>query len=222
MRPPNGDQDRHHGQSLLAIMGCHGIGKSTVQEALKAKFDGITPAAKLRNAFPDNAILSYIHYLVERKKQHTSLVRHYGRIITDRYAFVDTSIYVSVLNDLGHISAAELDLFRRILENLDGFWLAATALVILVCDPLEILRRLETRKRSSSCDFDPFDLEQIVAVNAAFREFGTTGALPRFVEPLLGPGFAKVPRIVIDTTRESVAETVRHVAEEIRDIWPVY
>jgi deoxyadenosine/deoxycytidine kinase len=213
------DQERDVNQQfLVAVMGCHGVGKSAIQQALLSYLHAIEPPSKRPNPFPESAILSYIHYLVERKKQHRLLQQQKQNIVADRYGFVDTSIYVEVLHNLGHISEDELNLFARILENMDQHWIRATALVVLVCDPSEILERLRTRPQRVNRDFDPFNLLQIASVDNAFRKFGRTGALPPFIPGALQKQVVGVPRILVDCTNDTILEIVNHVVEQIRKI----
>ncbi|MBI5021152.1 MAG: deoxynucleoside kinase [Ignavibacteriales bacterium] len=200
---------------LVSIMGCHGVGKSTVAKALSIKLGfSLLPKTK-SNPFSKSAILSFIHYIVERKRQHDLISKYSNGVVTDRYGFLDTSIYVDVLLKMGYCNEREQELFARIVNNLEPVWITPTYLIILTCSSNLILQRLERRRKSSSRHFNPFDKDYVHNINEAFAKFGQHGIPPRFLAPRLTEKIHGVKRLMIDTSELSISQTLDLLEKEL-------
>ncbi len=206
-------------RKLISVMGCHGVGKSTLANSLATDFCCKLPPETLPNSFSNNAILSFIHYIIERKKQHDQICCEYGRIITDRYGFLDTSIYISVIHSLGYCDDEEYALFQRVVNNLENVWVSPAALIVLTAEPEIIRQRLKNRPKSSSRHFRPFDLEFIANINRAFFEFSNTKTPPTFLSKKLKT-LIECSRIIhIDNSDMDVSSTIMTAKEAIKHVF---
>lgn len=206
-------------QSLISILGSHGVGKSTILNSIFERYKCVLPPGTKPNRYSSSGILSFIHYIIERKSQYNSLSKCEGRIATDRYAFIDTSIYVYVSHEFGYLNDAEMDLFARVVNNLEKIWITPSLLIILLCDIDSLLERLHCRNKSSSKHFRPFDEKLLVNLNYYFRMFGEGKFIPPFLSKELIQIIDGVKRVVIDTTSHSIDNTKKIVLNEIKKVW---
>lgn len=207
-------------KSLISISGCHGVGKSTILDSVKKNYDCILPPKTIPNPFSENAILSFIHYIIERNKQHQYLnKRRAERIITDRYGFLDTSIYVQTLFECGRISKSERNLFGRVVNSLTDVWISPKLVCILCASPEEILNRLRNRKKTSRNHYDPFDINLLKNINNNFYNTYHSKEFPPFLSRELKSKLCNVKFVLVETTNIDLNETTELIFKEINNVW---
>ena len=207
-------------KNLISISGCHGVGKSTILDSVKKNYDCILPPKTIPNPFSENAILSFIHYIIERNKQHQYLnKRRAERIITDRYGFLDTSIYVQSLFECGFISKSEQNLFSRVVNNLADVWITPKLICILCASPEEILNRLKNREKLSKNHFNPFDINLIESINNNFYNTYHSKELPPFLSKELKSKLNNVKFLLVETTNITLNKTIEIIFKEINNVW---
>ncbi len=105
-----------------AIIGCHGVGKTTLVNKLAKHGFNIIEERSINEFMGENNFLSEIKIIIENILLNKDIKNLNGPIISDRFAFLDVLIYSEVFHKLGWITEEQLKIIYSIINNSNYEW----------------------------------------------------------------------------------------------------
>ncbi len=105
-----------------AIIGCHGVGKTTLVNKLAKYGFNIIEERSINDFMGENNFLSEIKIIIENVLLNRDIKNLNGPIISDRFAFLDALIYSEVFYKLGWITEEQLKIIYSIINNSNYEW----------------------------------------------------------------------------------------------------
>jgi deoxyadenosine/deoxycytidine kinase len=206
--------DNWKGEYEVALLGCHGVGKTTICRELSKQFSIYYNDFKNENPFNESALKIMLFHLVSYKKRNESIriLNNEGQsCITDRCSFIDVTLYVKALRDIDIIDENEYKLYFDILKLIGTDWLMPKNIIVLTANTNEILERISERGGPKQGHQRGDDLQIIEATNKIFSLFGALQLPSDFWPDALRSLFRHSRISLIDTS----GQTPKRILEEI-------
>lgn len=152
-----------------AIIGCHGVGKTTLAKTLKKRGHIVFDEAPLNKFMGKNAFLAEINILLDNIKINNEIGNSVDESISDRFAFLDVIIYSETFLRLGWITDAQLKTIYNVVNNTKHKWFFPKKLICMR-DSIDIIKKnIINRNRNEK--YKEFDEEYLKTTFNMFNQF---------------------------------------------------
>lgn len=130
-----------------AIIGCHGVGKTTLVKKLENNGFKAFEEGAINEFMGFNYLLSEIKVIMNRVLINKEIKKYSARVISDRCTFIDALIYSHAFHKLGWINEKELNTIYSVVNNLDYSWEFPEILLCMTNTKEAIMNNIKKRGR---------------------------------------------------------------------------
>jgi deoxyadenosine/deoxycytidine kinase len=152
-----------------AIIGCHGVGKTTLAKKLEKRGFKIFDEGVFNKFIGVNSLLSELNIIMNRLLINKSIKEFKGKAISDRCTFIDALIYTHGFVKLGWLKKKEMKIIYSIINNIDYNWVFPE-LLICMTNYKEIIKR-NIKNRDRSAKFKETDEDYLNTIYELYNDF---------------------------------------------------
>lgn len=152
-----------------AIIGCHGVGKTTLINKLSKQGYTIFQEIAMNNFMRNDHFLSEIKIIVDNILLNKEISKATGNVISDRFAFLDAIIYSETFYKMGWINLTQLKTIYSIINDSNHNWNYPNKLLVMT-DSKELIKK-NIIKRNRNEQFKETDEKFLKTTLEMFNNF---------------------------------------------------
>jgi len=188
-----------------AIIGCHGVGKTTLIKKLSDKFMVFGEVA-INSFMGNDSFLSEIKIIVDNILLNKKIAETKADSISDRFAFLDALIYSEGFYKMGWINYEQLKIIYSIVNNSKHTWVYPEKIIIMNDSKELIIKNILKRGRSKN--LNEADDKFLTVMLQLFNDFYTGHLNFQYLKPEIHDRIKKIPKYEI-----KCYEDIRYVLE---------
>jgi len=192
-----------------AIIGCHGVGKTTLVKRLSDKFKVFGEVA-INSFMGHDSFLSEIKIIVDNILLNKKIGETKADSISDRFAFLDAIIYSEGFYKLGWINAEQLKAIYSIVNNSKHEWVYPEKIIVMNDSKELIMKNISKRARNKK--LNETDEKFLGMTLQMFNDFYTGHINFQFLKPEIKQMIDKIPKYEI-----KCYEDIRNVLAILKD-----
>jgi deoxyadenosine/deoxycytidine kinase len=177
-----------------AIIGCHGVGKTTLVKKLSDNFK-IFGEIAINSFMGHDSFLSEIKIIVDNILLNKKIAETKADSISDRFAFLDAIIYSEGFYKMGWISAEQLKTIYSVVNNSKHEWTYPEKILVMN-DTKEIIMK-NIMRRSRSQKLNETDEKYLSMTLQMFNDFYTGHINFQFLKPEIKDKINSIPKFEI-------------------------
>ncbi|MDD2678324.1 MAG: deoxynucleoside kinase [Candidatus Nanoarchaeia archaeon] len=177
-----------------AIIGCHGVGKTTLVKKLSDKFK-IFGEVSLNSFMGHDNFLSEIKIIVDNILLNKKIKETKADSISDRFAFLDAIIYSEGFYQMGWITVNQLKTIYSIINNSLYEWIYPEKIVIMNDSKQLIMKNILKRGRNNK--LNEADDKFLTIMLQLFNDFYTGHLNFQFLNPEIKEKLNQIPKYEI-------------------------
>jgi deoxyadenosine/deoxycytidine kinase len=177
-----------------AIIGCHGVGKTTLVKKLADKFEIFREVA-INSFMGHDSFLSEIKIIVDNILLNKKISETKADSISDRFAFLDAIIYSEGFYKLGWIDLEQLKTIYSIVNNSKHEWIYPEKIIVMNDSKDLIMRNIAKRGRNKK--LNESDEKFIGMTLQMFNDFYTGHINFQFLKPDIKKKISSIPKYEI-------------------------
>ncbi|PIU61627.1 hypothetical protein COS83_03830 [archaeon CG07_land_8_20_14_0_80_38_8] len=177
-----------------AIIGCHGVGKTTLAKRLENKGFKVFNEAVINKFTDKNFFLNEVQMINDNILINEAIGREESVSISDRFAFLDILIYVEGFYELGWITAEQRRILYFLVNHAGHDWIFPEKLLCMNDDKQLIIDNIRRRGRKGLKESDEKYLDTI---HGLFEKFYSNELIFEHLNPELGEKIMRIPKHLI-------------------------
>ncbi|MFA5333706.1 MAG: deoxynucleoside kinase [Candidatus Nanoarchaeia archaeon] len=177
-----------------AIIGCHGVGKTTLVKRLSNNFKVFGEVA-INSFMGHDSFLSEVKILVDNILLNKKVAETRADCISDRFAFLDAIIYSEAFYRIGWINAEQLKAIYSIVNNSKHEWVYPEKIIVMNDSKDLIMRNIAKRARNKK--LNETDEEFLGMTLQMFNDFYTGHINFQYLKPEIKKKIDSIPKYEI-------------------------
>lgn len=153
-----------------AIIGCHGVGKTTLVKKLSNHFK-IFGEVSLNSFMGHDNFLSEVKIIVDNILLNKKIAETKADCLSDRFAFLDALIYSEGFHKMGWISSDQLKTIYSVVNNSSHKW-AYPEKILVMNDSMDLIMK-NIKKRNRNNKLNESDEKFLAIMLQLFNDFYT-------------------------------------------------
>ncbi|MDD4354265.1 MAG: deoxynucleoside kinase [Candidatus Nanoarchaeia archaeon] len=177
-----------------AIIGCHGVGKTTLVKKLSDKFK-IFGEVAINSFMGHDSFLSEVKIIVDNILLNKRIAETKADSISDRFAFLDAIIYSEGFYKMGWIDLEQLKTIYSIVNNSKHEWTYPEKILVMNDSKSLIMENIAKRARNKKLNETDEKFLEVTLQN--FNDFFTGHINFQFLKPEIKKRIDSIPKFEI-------------------------